>query len=106
MLTWKLPKEPLQKPVRAVKCPLNPGVIEESGNQINHPSGIWVDDILIAAVGVEAMKMALAAVIEAIFVVLGPSNVEMRQCPLAMDKWLQMVIAESQMCSSWFKMAH
>ena len=49
---------------------------DKFGNQINHPSRIWVDDILIAAVGVEKMKMALAAVIEAIFVVLGPPEIE------------------------------
>ena len=49
-------------------------------------SRIWVDDILIAAVGVENMKMALAAVIGAIFTVLGQPEIEKRQCPLAMDK--------------------
>ena len=57
-------------PVRAFKCPLNPGVIDEFGNRIHHPSRIWVDAILIAAVGVANMKLALAAAIEAIFTVL------------------------------------
>ena len=76
MLKWDVPSNPITKPVKAVKCPLNPGVIDDLGNQINHPSRIWVDDILIAAVGVENMKMALAAVIEAIFVVLGSPEVE------------------------------
>ena len=44
------------------------------------------------------MKMALDAVIEAIFVVLGPPKVEKDNVHLlCMDKWLQLVIAESQL---------
>ena len=53
--------------VRAFKCLLNPGFIDEFGNKLYHPSRIWVGDILITAVGVANMEMALAAVIEAIF---------------------------------------
>ena len=49
---WDLPMDQSNKPLKAIKCPLNPGVFDKSGNQINHPSRIWVDDILIAAVGV------------------------------------------------------
>ena len=95
MIKWDIPTSQLNKPVKAIECPLNPGVIDDIGNQINHPSRIWVDDILIAAVGVENMKMTLAAVIEANFVVLGSPEVEKRQCPLAMDKWLALVVGES-----------
>ena len=43
------------------------------------------------------MKMALAAVIEAIFAVLGKPDLERRQCPLAMDKWLNLIVAEHQL---------
>ena len=53
-----------------------------------------MDDALIAAVDVAAMKMALAAVIEAIFVVMGEPDLTLRQCPLAMDKWKKLVVAE------------
>ena len=42
------------------------------------------------------MKTALAAVIEAIFVVLDSPEIEKRQCCLAMDKWLELVVGESQ----------
>ena len=42
------------------------------------------------------MKMALAAVIEPIFVVLGPPETEKRECPLAMDKWIDLIIGETQ----------
>ena len=96
MVLWDLPMDQSDKPIKAFRCPLNPGVFDKFGNQINHPSKIWVDDILIAAVGVEKMKMALAAAIEAIFVVLGPPETERRQCPLAMDKWTDLIIGETQ----------
>ena len=42
------------------------------------------------------MKMVLAAVIEAIFVILGPPAIEKRQCPLAMDKLTALIIGEAQ----------
>ena len=96
MVLWELPMEQSDKPIKAIKCPLNPGVFDRLGKQINHPSRIWVDDILIAAAGVDKMKMTLAAVIEAIFVVLGQPEVEKRQCPLAMDKWTDLIIGEEQ----------
>ena len=56
-----------------------------------------MDDTLTAAVGVSQMKMALAAVIESIFVVMGKPNLILRQCPLAMDKWSKLVVAEHQL---------
>ena len=71
MIDWNVPTAEFSMPVRAFKCPLNPGVIDEFGNRIYHPCRIWVDDILVAAVGVANIKMTLAAVIEAIFTVLG-----------------------------------
>ena len=74
------------------KCKLNPGVLDSSGGQIQHPARIWVDDALIAAVDVAAMKKALAAVIEAIFVVMGEPDLTLRQCPLAMDKWKSLLL--------------
>ncbi len=36
--------------------------------------------------------MVLAALIEAIFVVMGVPDTLLRQCPLAMDKWLELVV--------------
>ena len=70
MVKWE-PHNPLEKPVKAKQCVLNPGVLDPFGNQISHPSRIWVDDTLIAAVGTSQMEMALAAVIESFFVVMG-----------------------------------
>ena len=43
------------------------------------------------------MKMALATVIESIFAVMGQPNLSLRQCPLAMDKWSNLNVAEHQL---------
>jgi hypothetical protein len=48
------------------------------------------------ALNVDHMKMVLAAMIKAIFVVMGKPDVMDRQCPLAMDKWLELVIGPKQ----------
>ena len=42
------------------------------------------------------MKMALAALIKAIFVVLGEPDTAIRQCPLALDKWVEMIAGPVQ----------
>ena len=89
MIKWDLPCGAATKPVPAKKCKLNPGILDSSGNQIRYPAGIWVDNTLIAAVGVFAMKMPLAAVIEAIFTVTGEPDLSLRQCPLAARSQLQ-----------------
>ncbi len=52
---------------------------------------MYVDDALMLALDVDHRKMVLAALIEAIFVVMGEPDVAVRQCPLAMDKWLELV---------------
>jgi hypothetical protein len=48
------------------------------------------------ATSIEHMKMVLAAMIEAIFTVMGKPNDSVRQCPLAMDKWAELVIGPRQ----------
>ena len=40
MIKWDLPKSNAKKPVLAMKCKLNPGVLDSSGNQIHHPAKI------------------------------------------------------------------
>ena len=42
------------------------------------------------------MKMALAALIEAIFVVIREPDKAIQQCPLALDKWVEMVVGPIQ----------
>ena len=85
MIDWNAPTAELSMPVRAFKCPLNPGVIDEFWQQNLSSHQNMGDGILIAAVGVANMKMTLAAAIEAI-ATLGQPNIIKRQCPLAMDK--------------------
>jgi hypothetical protein len=86
MLKWDT-IDPKAKKVRAFPCAINRGIIDENGKQINLPARIYVDDALMLATSIEHMKMVLAAMIEAIFTVMGEPNDSVRQCPLAMDKW-------------------
>jgi hypothetical protein len=48
------------------------------------------------ATSIEHMKMVLAAMIEAIFIVMSEPNESVWQCPLAMDKWSELVIGPRQ----------
>jgi hypothetical protein len=70
--------------------------MEDPGNQMDLPTCIYVDNALMLALDVDHMKMVLAATIEAIFIVMGKLDVAVRQCPLAMDKWLELVIGPKQ----------
>ncbi len=42
------------------------------------------------------MELKLAALIKAIFVIMGEPDTTVRQCPLAMDKWLELIVAPKQ----------
>ena len=86
MVKWEVPSPDAPPTVKAAKCKLNLGMFDSFGNHLHHPSRMWVDDTLIAAVGIFAMKMALAAVIKAVCVVMGEPNMRLCQCLLAMDK--------------------
>ncbi len=70
----------------ALSCTINHGIIDDTGNRIDLPTRIYANNALMLALDVNHMKMVLAAMIEAIFVVMGEPNVTVRQCPLAMDK--------------------
>ncbi len=75
--------------VQAVKCPLNPGIPDLNGNLEAY---IYVDDILASAVNKQNILRLLAAIIEAIFTVCDHPNVELRQCPLSLEKWKELVV--------------
>jgi hypothetical protein len=83
----------------AFSCTINPGIMDDAGNRIDLPARIYVDDALMLAFDADHMKMVLAATIEAIFIVMGEMDVAVRQCPLAMDKWLELVIGPKQTMS-------
>jgi hypothetical protein len=80
----------------AFSCTINCGIMDDAGNWIDLPACIYVDNALMLAFDIDHMKMVLAATIKAIFVVIGEPDVPVRQCPLAMDKWLELVIGPKQ----------
>ncbi len=95
MLKWDV-IDPNATKVQAFPCAINRGIIDKNGKRINFPARIYVDDALMHATSIEQMKMVLAAMIEAIFTVMGKPNDSVRQCPLAMDKWTELVIGPRQ----------
>jgi hypothetical protein len=101
----------MQRKLELFPCAINQGIIDENGKQINLPARIYVNDTLMLATSIEQMKMVLAAMIEAIFTVMGEPNDSVRQCPLAMDKWTELVIGPRQIGlgliidTNWFTVA-
>ena len=90
MINW-VDIDPWVELTRAVACAINQGVLDKKGVTRPRPARIFVDDSLLLAVGQMLMMMALAALIEAIFVVMGEPDTDIRQCLLAQDKWVEMV---------------
>ncbi len=95
MLKWE-EIDPSAKLMPAFSCTINCGIMDDVGNRIDLPARIYVNDKLMLALDVDHMKMVLAATIKAIFVVMGKPDITVRQCPLAMDKWLELVIGSKQ----------
>jgi hypothetical protein len=84
MLKWE-EIDPSTKLTPAFSSTINCGIIDDD-----------VDNALMLALNVDHMKMVLAAMIEAMFVVMGEPDVAVRQCHLAMDKWIKLVIGPKQ----------
>jgi hypothetical protein len=59
-------------------------------------ASIYVDNILGAVVCKELILKLLAAVIEGIFLVCGPPDKAVRQCPLSLEKWDELIVGPSQ----------
>ncbi len=95
MLKWE-EIDPSAKLTPEFSCTINCGIMDDAGNWMDLPAHIYVADALMLALDINHMKMVLAAMIKATFVVMGEPNVAVRQCPLAMDKWLELVIAPKQ----------
>ena len=101
LLKWS--NEPnSSSPTLAVPCAINRGVLNEDGNIIASQGIIYVDDILSAGVTHDYMNKLLAATIEAIFVVCGQPNIDVRQCPLSLEKWTEMVVGPTQIVLGLF----
>jgi len=79
--------------VQAFKCPLNPGAPDQDGPLEAY---IYVDDILASGVGKQNILRLLAAIVEVVFIVCGQSMIEVRQCPISIEKWLELVIGTVQ----------
>jgi hypothetical protein len=77
---------------KATPCSINKGVLDDDGNQIPIATSIYVDDFLLVAVWMHFTRL-LRSVIEAIFIVTGRPNTSVRQCTLAMDKWVGMKVS-------------
>jgi hypothetical protein len=86
MISWA-PLDPAPDLARAIPCSINSGVLDNQGNRVPLPARIYVNDALRLAISKENMEQDLAALIEAIFVVMGVPNTSVCQCSLAMDKW-------------------
>ncbi len=95
MLKWE-EIDPSADLTPAFSCTINCGIIDDAGKRMDLPACIYVDNALMLALNADHMKMVLAATIEAIFVVMGEPDVAVKQCPLAMDKWLELVISPKQ----------
>jgi hypothetical protein len=95
MISWAT-QDPAPDLARAIPCLINTGVLDNQGNKVPLPARIYVDDALMLATSKENMKQVLAALIEAIFVVMGAPNTSVRQCSLAMDKWEKLHVAPIQ----------
>jgi hypothetical protein len=81
---------------RAIPCWINTGVLGNQGNRVMLPARIYVDDALMLAISKENMEQVLAALIKAIFVVMGIPDTSVHQCSLAMDKWEKLHVVPIQ----------
>jgi hypothetical protein len=93
-LKWEVPASDNVRPVRAFKCKLNKGILDDDPLTAN----IYVDDILAAAAFKERMirLLVLEANIEAIFLVCGIPDTSARQCPLSLEKWDELTVGPRQ----------
>ena len=93
MLKWEDEDTHMGNFVRAVACPLNPGIQDFNGFL---EAFIYVDDILASANTKFNMMRLLAATIEAIFTVCDRPHIKVRQCPLSLKKWNELVVSTVQ----------
>ncbi len=80
--------------VPAFRDSKNPGVTDDDGRPRNTPHSYFVDDGIYADVyDVERIERALAASIEAIFIILGQSDTDRRKDPVSFDKMCDLVVS-------------
>jgi hypothetical protein len=95
MISWA-EHDPTVKITPAFPCLMNKGTLEAHGNRAKRPARIYIHDALMLALSRGHMEQVIAALIEAIFAIIGKPDTTVCQCPLAMDKWLELVVAPKQ----------
>ena len=79
--------------VPAKACSQRRGVLDEHGNPLPTPHRLFVDDDIYAdRFDVARVEQAIAASIEAIFILLGVSELDKRQDPISFDKLEEMLV--------------
>jgi hypothetical protein len=94
--TWCCSLRGHHKPcfTRAIGDALHPGILDDLGNPVSTPHGIYInDDIYLDVADTHHFKQAIAASIEAIFILLGESNTALRQDPISWDKLHKLLVA-------------
>ena len=80
---------------QAKACKIHKGVLNKDGKPANTPHFYFVDDGLLGEIFTACRNRilrAIAASIEAIFLLLGESDLDKRQDPISWDKLLEMVV--------------
>ena len=95
-LMWSDDLSPRPNLTKAIPCNINKGVINDKGILLPMTANIYVDDILAAAARRKNMLRLLAAIIEAIFTVCGIPDIAVRQCPLSLEKWHELIVGPVQ----------
>jgi hypothetical protein len=73
---------------------INKGVLDEHGHPIKTPHAFYVDDDIYAEIfNIERIERAVAASIEAIFILLGESDLLARQDPISFDKMTETMVS-------------
>jgi hypothetical protein len=89
VIVWEDKNSIIPDLVQAVKCPLNTGILDLDGNLKAY---IYVDNISASAENKQHILRLLAAIIATIFTVCNRPNIEVRQCPLSLEKWEKLVV--------------
>ncbi len=95
MILWE-ETNPTASITQAIPCLMNKGTLDAQGNRAKLPARIYVNDTLVLALSKCHTMQVLAALIEAIFVIMGKPDTTVQQCPLVMDKWLELIVAPKQ----------
>jgi hypothetical protein len=96
LLKWDEKHTPQLELVQAFGCKINQGVKNKLGEIKPLTANIYVNDIIGASAFKEYVITLLAAFIEAIFVVCGRPDLAVRQCPLSLKKWHELIVGPRQ----------